>query len=59
MSDLHFSHTNIAMATNETTGRTIVWDRDTDTFGSGFSYPAALMDLAGNYDDEYCKEQNE
>jgi len=47
------------MATNETTGRTIVWDRDTDTFGSGFSYPAALMDLAGNYDDEYCKEQNE
>jgi len=47
------------MATNETTGRTIVWDRDTDTFGSGFSYPAALMDLAGNYDDEYCNEQNE
>jgi len=51
MSELQFSHTNIAMATNDTTGRTIVWDRDTDTFGSGYSYAEALEDLASNYDE--------
>ena len=53
MSDLQFSHCNIAMATNESTGRTIVWDRDTDTFGSGFDLPEALHDLAGNYAAKY------
>lgn len=53
MSKLDFSHCNIAMATHESTGRTIVWDRDTDTFGSGFDLPEALKDLADNYGDEY------
>lgn len=53
MSDLNFSHCNIAMATHETTARTIVWDRDTDTFGSGYDLPEALHDLADNYGEEY------
>lgn len=53
MGNLQFSHCNIAMAINDTTGRRIVWDRDTDTFGSGYDYPEALADLAQNYGEDY------
>lgn len=53
MSELQFSHANIHMATNDSSGRTIVWDKDADVFGSGFDFPEALEDLAGNYPDDY------
>jgi len=59
MSELTFGHCNIAMATHESTGRTIVWDRDTDTFGSGYDLPEALHDLASNYDDSYREGNHE
>lgn len=52
MTSLQFTHTNIIMAHREN-GDVIVWDRDTDTFGAGRDYPAALADLAGNYPDDY------
>jgi len=51
MSDLQFSNCNIQMTTNESTGRTILWDTDSDTFGSGFTYSEALKDLAENHDE--------
>ncbi len=53
MTDLQFTHLNVAMATNESTGRTILWDRDCDVFGSGYDVPEALRNLASNYREEY------
>lgn len=51
MSKLQFSNANIDMARDG--DKFILWDKDTDSFGVGYRYIDALVDLANNLPKQY------